>query len=130
METDTDPNTPSTQTQTPAPDLSIQDKQRHFHNILIQAELQHTLPAKKTGDKKNEFERNKNATETSSDAINDTIVSLKADLGIMHETVRIKTVEIEKLTQYCNFVELDLVNTRDPCNQFAAECPMKQAPLY
>ena len=41
----------------PAPDLSIQDKQRHFHNILTQAELVSTLPPKKNGDKKNDAER-------------------------------------------------------------------------
>ena len=48
-----DPLTPTnTDSIPPPPDLSIQDKQRHFQNILNKAELQSTLPTKNTGDKK------------------------------------------------------------------------------
>ena len=89
--------------------MSIQDKQRHFQNILNKAKLQSTLPTKNTGDKKNDKERQKDACTTCKDAINDTIASMKADLGILHETVRIKTIECQKLNQYCSGVERQLI---------------------
>ena len=103
----------SSDIQSTPPDLSTQDKERHFHRILTQANLNTTLPPINQEDKNNCTERQKTAVETSSDAINDTIASLKADLGIMHETLRIKTVECEKLNQYVHGVERDLVNARE-----------------
>ena len=59
------------------------------------------------------MQREKDACNTCKDAVVDTIASHKADLGIMHETVRIKTVECDKLNQYCNSVERALVNARE-----------------
>ena len=59
------------------------------------------------------MQREKDACNTCKDAVVDTIASHKADLGIMHETVRIKTVECDKLNQNCNSVERALVNARE-----------------
>ena len=60
----------------------------------------------------------KDACTTCKDAINDTIASMKADLGILHETVRIKTIECQKLNQYCSGVERNLVYAREGIHDY------------
>ena len=71
------------------------------------------LPSNNSGDKNNERERAKSVQDICNDGVNDMIRILKSEQGKLHEVVRIKTQECDKLMQYVSGLEKTIMNMKE-----------------
>ena len=84
-----------------------------MNNIIEKANITETLKPNKKGDKNNDKEREKCIQETCNDGVNDMIRILKTEQGKLHEVVRIKTQECDKLMQYVSGLERTIINMKE-----------------
>ena len=97
----------------PAPVLEHGKKQKLFKSIVDKVELTDPLPSNNSGDKNNAIERAKSVQDTCNDGVNDMIRILKSEQGKLHEVVRIKTQECDKLMQYVSGLERTIMNMKE-----------------
>ena len=95
------------------PDMTIEQKQTVFKELLSEVRIGDGPAPKRTGDHYNDQEREKTFKDTAKDGYEDLIRVLKGDQGKLHEAIRIKQIAYDKQCQWNSLLEKAFIDLKD-----------------